>query len=679
MLLSCCFREPKNKKNKNKDNAILQEFKASPPPSPALTVHSATLRGYHGQDRILSKEKHPPSKEEKRLMKKISQESLQRRSIISENAPSQRSSIIITDKSNNDHLTSTNLSTIHNIQERKDSLPTPPATPKKIIAKQEDSWLSATNLIETSLTSSNCHKGPSCLILTSTPVVAGDAISSSAASVTTSQASIRQKYSEMDQNTVERKDREAEVLQKQIQREEEANRIFVEENIIYQLKMEHDLLIQHLKDQHQAELNKEKGMFILNLNNEIKSIKQENEETILNVKNKANFTISKINQQIVLERGKMIAEQQENARNLEQEFTMKHERVKASSKLIEEREQAWKDEKDDVLKEVQRLKAEATRMVKILAMEYEGDNLSEDKRRSLSQEVYSLQLVVEMRTGEVRNLREQLNRATQQLEEAEVTKEKLEKATARMEDLEEQLKVKHQLQRQISVEKNQLEMSVINSNKAAARMSQNVEELQWRIRNHFDVPVAILPSPICQQQKQPSLTGFCEPNDMSLNNLVVHQDKQSTPIPGRKSTPQSQKLSFFTVSPDMLKATAYEETVIEDCVDIGDTSDFSPCYDGIAEIVLGDDNHSDSDNIDGDSLDEGLGDTSSDESAESPFPIANNLDGQQSYQNINSVQAIPISANCNSLSKTSDNDQSQFNPSCEKERRPSRLSFETSL
>ena len=184
-------------------------------------------------------------------------------------------------------------------------------------------------------------------------------------------------------------------------------------------------------------------MFILNLNNEIKSIKQENEETILNVKNKANFTISKINQQIVLERGKMIAEQQENARNLEQEFTMKHERVKASSKLIEEREQAWKDEKDDVLKEVQRLKAEATRMVKILAMEYEGDNLSEDKRRSLSQEVYSLQLVVEMRTGEARNLREQLNRATQQLEEAEVTKDKLEKATLRLEDLTEQLKIKH--------------------------------------------------------------------------------------------------------------------------------------------------------------------------------------------------------------------------------------------
>jgi len=32
--------------------------------------------------------------------------------------------------------------------------------------------------------------------------------------------------------------------------------------------------------------------------------------------------------------------------------------------------------------------------------------------------VYSLQLVVEMRTGEVRNMREQMARATQQLEQA---------------------------------------------------------------------------------------------------------------------------------------------------------------------------------------------------------------------------------------------------------------------
>ena len=86
-------------------------------------------------------------------------------------------------------------------------------------------------------------------------------------------------------------------------------------------------------------------------------------------------------------------------------------------------------------------------MVKILVINYEEEPCGEDKKRSLSQEVYSLQLVIEMRTGEMRNLRYQLTRATQQLEEAEIDKQKLRKATARMEDLEEQLKMKADLER----------------------------------------------------------------------------------------------------------------------------------------------------------------------------------------------------------------------------------------
>merc|ERR1712106_399095 len=108
----------------------------------------------------------------------------------------------------------------------------------------------------------------------------------------------------------------------------------------------------------------------------------------------------------------------------------------------------------------QRLKAEATQMASVLAMKYDEDTMSDDKKMSLSQEVYSLQLVVEMRTGEVRNLREQLARATQQLEQAEGGKERLRKATARMEDLEEQLKIKTDLERQLSLEKSQLKKSV---------------------------------------------------------------------------------------------------------------------------------------------------------------------------------------------------------------------------
>ena len=80
-------------------------------------------------------------------------------------------------------------------------------------------------------------------------------------------------------------------------------------------------------------------------------------------------------------------------------------------------------------------------------MECEKENFNEDKKISLSQEVYSLQLVVEMRTGDVRNLREQLAITKQKLEQAEMGKERLRKTAARMEDLEEQLRIKDQFER----------------------------------------------------------------------------------------------------------------------------------------------------------------------------------------------------------------------------------------
>ena len=163
--------------------------------------------------------------------------------------------------------------------------------------------------------------------------------------------------------------------------------------------------------------------------------------------NEANETISQLNKQIIQERGKTFTEQQEKSKTLEEGLGMKNEQLNTSLKEIEQREIAWQKERADVLNEVQRLKAETTKMVKILAMEYKGEPWGEDKRRSLSQEVYSLQLVVEMRTGDVRNLREQLARATQKLEQEEIVKEKLRKATARIEDMKEQLKIRTDLER----------------------------------------------------------------------------------------------------------------------------------------------------------------------------------------------------------------------------------------
>ena len=174
---------------------------------------------------------------------------------------------------------------------------------------------------------------------------------------------------------------------------------------------------------------------------------QENEATMMKVKSETDDTIRKLNHQIILERAKLLAEQQQNTKNLEEEFKMKEERFNESLEQIKERDEAWQDERADVLEEVQRLKAEATKMIKILAMEYEEDNLSEERRVILSQEAYSLQLVVEMRTKEVRSLKEQLSKVTQELEQADILKEKLREETGKMENLEQQIKIKDSFER----------------------------------------------------------------------------------------------------------------------------------------------------------------------------------------------------------------------------------------
>merc|ERR1719245_847977 len=99
-----------------------------------------------------------------------------------------------------------------------------------------------------------------------------------------------------------------------------------------------------------------------------------------------------------------------------------------------------------------------------------------------------------MRTKEVKSLREQLVKVTKELEKSEALQTELEKETEKMEELEKQIKTKDSFERQLSIEKSQLEQNLANSNKAAQRMSQNVEELQWRIKNNYDLPSEQFPS-----------------------------------------------------------------------------------------------------------------------------------------------------------------------------------------
>merc|ERR1719348_2813193 len=254
-------------------------------------------------------------------------------------------------------------------------------------------------------------------------------------------------------------------------------------------------MIQKLKNDNKSALYQAQEFYTSQLNQELVKQKKESEEIVLRVNNNANETITKLNLEIAAEKSKLADEHQAVVARLKNDLQEKEDKVKEAFSEIEEREHAWQEEKDDILREIQRLKAEASKMVAILAEEYEEENLSEEKKRSLSAEVYSLQLVVEMRTGEVKTLRSKLGNMTHQLEAAANTQAKLDKAQARVEDLEEQLKQKVELEQRMSAEKYQLESSMTQSTKQMERMSMNVEELQWRIRNNYELPVDIYSKP----------------------------------------------------------------------------------------------------------------------------------------------------------------------------------------
>jgi len=377
-------------------------------------------------------------------------------------------------------------------------------------------------------------------------------------------------------------------------REEERKKILKKhidesERTIDDLKHQHTIELEKVRQSYDAKLNEMKAELMKNL-----------EEANIEARNMANETISKLNKQVIQERGKILAEQQENSKQLQEEFRLKNEQLNQSLRDIEERELSWQEERQDVLNEVQRLKADATRMAKLLAMEYEDDNCLGNKRRSLSQEVYSLQLVVEMRTGEVRSLREQMAKATQQLEQAEKDKEKLRKVTARVEDLEEQIRIKNCFERQLSLEKSQLERKVSVSVKEADRMSKTMESLRWRIQNNFQFPVENISA-----EKQcaglstnlpDNLKSDCESTQGTLetgNNTIVIQRREAvTAISDDAIKQLDDKQNEVADEEDNIRNISKSEHL-----NINSESDGNEIDDLIDDV---------------DSLDEGVGDISSD-------------------------------------------------------------------
>jgi len=366
------------------------------------------------------------------------------------------------------------------------------------------------------------------------------------------------------------------------------------EYILRNQREEFEKTIKDMKHQHEIELDKVKESYDAKFAEIKADLRRDLERANIEAKNATNETISNLNKQIIQERGKILTEQQENSKQLQEEFRLKTEQLNQSFKDIEKRELAWQEEKQDVLNEVQRLKADATRMAKLLAMEYEEETSHENKKRSLTQEVYSLQLVVEMRTGEVRNLREQMAKATQQLEQAQMDKEKLRKVTARMEDLEEQLRIKTNVERQLSLEKSQLETEVANSTREADRMSKTMESLRWRIQNNFQFPPETI-SPVASGDRAGNQRPTTECITASAQSTSVAEISQDSLVMVDKKLELSQRTAqVAAISSDAIrqlddkenKTAESEEDHIDDLIDDVDSLD-----EGVGDISSDGENH----------------------------------------------------------------------------------------
>ena len=155
------------------------------------------------------------------------------------------------------------------------------------------------------------------------------------------------------------------------------------------------------------------------------------------------------------------------------------------------------------------------------------------------------------------------------------------------------------------------------------------------------------------------------------------------PTPRKEST--TKQRSFFDVSPEMLEITSEYKDKPDTSSDIGNTSDFSPCCDEVIEFLTEDQSdenegeYQQNSDADGHSLDEGLGDISSDEFIE--LLVEENEIVESGKDDNTSQQAIHIFAkSAETLQHTEPDHQTPCRPSNnEKERRPSRISFETPL
>ena len=158
------------------------------------------------------------------------------------------------------------------------------------------------------------------------------------ASLLQAQLEEERRREELEKEDKRRKDRELEKEKEEVRRRAEQEK---EAEMRKVLEVELAAMLERAEMKQRVEREALEKSFAARLAGEKERQSKELEVAVMEAKNEANRTISELNRVVVTERAKLLAEQQENSRQLEEEWKMKEERLQHSLVEVEERENRW--------------------------------------------------------------------------------------------------------------------------------------------------------------------------------------------------------------------------------------------------------------------------------------------------------------------------------------------------
>ena len=158
------------------------------------------------------------------------------------------------------------------------------------------------------------------------------------ASLLQAQLEEERRREELEKEDKRRRDRELEKEKEEVRRRAEQEK---EAEMRKVLEVELAAMLERAEMKQRVEREALEKSFAARLAVEKERQSKELEVAVMEAKNEANRTISELNRVVVTERAKLLAEQQENSRQLEEEWKMKEERLQHSLVEVEERENRW--------------------------------------------------------------------------------------------------------------------------------------------------------------------------------------------------------------------------------------------------------------------------------------------------------------------------------------------------